>query len=159
MYSSTTPASGHHVLKRLLVAFITSAMLFGLSINTAGSAEAMTKTASSKVLKVASELKGTPYKWGGTSKRGFDCSGFTQYVFNKALHKKIPRTAGAQMKYKHISKSKKKKGDLIVFTSGGYAYHVGIYAGAGKIWHSPRPGQKVKKEKIWTSGYVVRRVK
>lgn len=162
MYSHQ-PVSGtskSRTLQRLLVGFISACLMAGVSVGTVSSADAVSKPRANKVLKVAKKLKGTPYRWGGTSKKGFDCSGYTQYVFKKALHKKLPRTAGGQAHVgKHINHGHKKKGDLIVFTSGGYAYHVGIYAGDGKVWHSPRTGQRVKKEKIWTSGYTVRRVK
>lgn len=112
-----------------------------------------------KILKTAAKYKGTPYVWGGTTPKGFDCSGYVQYVFKKATGKKLPRIAGDQMrKGKKISKSKKKKGDLIGFSNGSGYYHIAIYAGDGKIWHAPRTGETVKKVKIWTSAYSVARV-
>lgn len=112
-----------------------------------------------KIVRTAAKYKGSPYRWGGTKPSGFDCSGYVQYVLKKAVKKKMPRIAGDQMKKgKSVKKSKKKKGDLVGFYSGSGFYHIGIYAGNGKIWHSPRPGSSVKKEKIWTSQYKVRRV-
>lgn len=112
-----------------------------------------------KIVRTAAKYKGSPYRWGGTKPSGFDCSGYVQYVLKKSVKKKMPRVAGAQMKKgKSVKKSKKKKGDLIGFYNGSGMYHIGIYAGKGKIWHAPRPGQSVKKEKIWTSQYKVRRV-
>lgn len=143
-------------IKMLLVAALATTMLVGTP---AGSASALSTAKATKVLKVAAKYKGTKYRYGGASPKGFDCSGYTQYVFKKALGKKLPRVAGAQgKKGKAVAKSKKKKGDLIVFYRGSYAYHVAIYAGDNKIWHSPRPGKKVEKVKIWTSGYKVRRL-
>lgn len=60
---------------------------------------------------------------------------------------------------KKVSKRAKKKGDLVFFShSGGKVYHVGIYAGNGKIWHSPGSGRSVTKAEIWTSSYSVGRV-
>jgi cell wall-associated NlpC family hydrolase len=77
----------------------------------------------------------------------------------KGVGVKLPRTSSAMAKKaKRVSKANKKRGDLILFTSGGRVYHVAIYAGNGKIWHSPKPGRSVKKEKIWTSSYRVGRV-
>ncbi|MFS0884396.1 C40 family peptidase [Aeromicrobium sp. 179-A 4D2 NHS] len=112
-----------------------------------------------KIVRTAAKYKGSPYRWGGTKPSGFDCSGYVQYVLKKAVKKKMPRVAGAQMKKgKKVAKGKKKKGDLIGFYNGSGVYHIGIYAGKGKIWHAPRPGQSVKKEKIWTSQYKVRRI-
>lgn len=110
------------------------------------------------VLGTAASLKGTPYRYGGTSRSGFDCSGFTQYVL-KRNGISVPRTAQQQYRAaKKISKSQIRPGDLVFFVSGGYAYHVGIYAGDGMIWHSPRTGSSVKLAKIWTSNWVAGRV-
>lgn len=146
--------------KRVLALAITTIIaIVGMSL-TAVPAQALTAKEESKVIKVAASLKGTPYRWGGTTKRGFDCSGYTQYVFKKAGAANLKRLAGDQAKQgKAISKSKKRKGDLIAFTNGRSVYHVGIYAGEGKIWHSPRTGERVKKVKIWTGSYKVRRFK
>ena len=75
----------------------------------------------------------------------------------KEKGKPIGRTSGAQLAGKHISKSHKEKGDVIIFMDGGYACHSAIYAGDGKVWHAPKTGRKVSEEKIWTSSYVLRR--
>lgn len=115
--------------------------------------------AGADVLATADNYKGVRYSWGGSSPRGFDCSGYTQYVF-KQLGVSIPRVAQAQSNFsEHISRSEVKPGDLVFFHSkNGYVYHVGIYAGDGKIWHSPRPGQSVRLENIWTSAVYYGRV-
>ncbi|MEW2395414.1 C40 family peptidase [Streptomyces sp. NPDC046862] len=112
-----------------------------------------------KALQVAASKKGSPYKWGGTGPKRFDCSGLTLYSFKKA-GKKLPRTAQAQYnKTKHISAKSRKAGDLVFFHSGSSVYHVGIYAGKGKIWHSPKSGEVVKREKIWTKSVWYGRVR
>lgn len=91
-----------------------------------------------------------PYQWGATGPHRFDCSGLTLYSYKKA-GKKLPRTAAAQYnKTHHVSASHRKAGDLVFFHSGRNVYHVGIYAGKGKIWHSPKTGEVVKLQKIWT---------
>lgn len=113
-----------------------------------------------KIVRTASKYQGSPYRWGGTSPSGFDCSGYVKYVVKKSVKKNLPRLAGDQLKKgKKVSKSKKRKGDLIGFYDGSYAYHIAIYAGHGKIWHAPRPGKSVEKVKIWTSSYKVRRLR
>lgn len=104
-----------------------------------------------KVIRTGNSLKGVPYRYGGTTPRGFDCSGFTSYVYRKA-GVSLPHSATGQMrKAKRISRSSARKGDLVFFRSGSRAYHVGIYAGGNKVLHSPRPGQRVKTVNIWTS--------
>jgi cell wall-associated NlpC family hydrolase len=103
-----------------------------------------------KVMRTGNSLKGTPYRYGGSTPRGFDCSGFTMYVYRKA-GVKLTHSATAQMrKARTISKKSVRKGDLVFFRSGSRAYHVGIYAGKGRVLHSPRPGTSVKVQKIWT---------
>lgn len=87
---------------------------------------------------------------GATGPRRFDCSGLTLYSF-KRVGKKLPRTAQQQYnKTRHITSSQRRKGDLVFFHSGRSVYHVGIYAGNGKIWHSPKTGSVVRLERIWT---------
>lgn len=70
-----------------------------------------------------------------------------------------PRTAQQQYnRTRHISASKRQRGDLVFFHSGSSVYHVGIYAGSGKIWHSPKTGAVVRLEKIWTRSVLYGRV-
>ncbi|MEU6116916.1 C40 family peptidase [Streptomyces sp. NPDC047117] len=103
-----------------------------------------------RALRVAASKKGSPYRWGATGPHSFDCSGLTQYAF-KRVGKRLPRTADSQYRHvRHISASARKRGDLVFFHSGRSVYHVGIYAGKGRIWHAPKPGASVRKERIWT---------
>lgn len=112
----------------------------------------------SQIMSIANDYVGVPYRRGGTSPTGFDCSGYTQYVFAKAGIK-LPRVAGSQANYADkISATKAVPGDLVFFHAKGGIYHVGIYAGKGRIWHSPRPGKNVEKVKIWTSRVTFGRV-
>ncbi|MET9122107.1 C40 family peptidase [Streptomyces sp. NPDC004528] len=113
-------------------------------------ADAEAATPATRALQVAASKKGAPYSYGATGPRRFDCSGLTLYSYKKA-GKKLPRTAAGQYnKSHHISASHRKAGDLVFFHSGRSVYHVGIYAGKGKIWHSPKSGEVVKLQKIWT---------
>lgn len=102
---------------------------------------------------------GTPYCKGGTGPNCFDCSGFTQYIYKKK-GKEVARTTGGQYKQsKKIARSDAKVGDLVFFfSSGGHIYHVAIYAGNGKVLHSPKPGGVVKIEKIWSKKIQFRRL-
>ena len=113
------------------------------------------------VILVAKRYKGIRYVAGGTSPRtGFDCSGYTRYVFSQ-LGIRIPRVSRDQYaSMRHISLSQAVPGDLIFFhSSSGRVYHVAIYAGHGYVWHSPHTGTVVKLEKIWVTSFYVGRLK
>ncbi|MBM7700667.1 C40 family peptidase [Kurthia huakuii] len=100
---------------------------------------------------------GVPYVWGGSTPSGFDCSGFTSYVYKHAAGKTIPRTSAAQyVASKKISKSQLKKGDLVFFnTSGRGVSHVSIYAGNNKLIHAA--GKSVKYSNLY-DGYWDKRI-
>lgn len=87
-----------------------------------------------------------PYLWSGMSAYGYDCSGFS-YSMLRAGGYLIPRDAGDQSAAgREVSKEEMKPGDLLFFAyeqGRGYVHHVGIYAGSGKMVHSPTPGKKV----------------
>ncbi|MEV3857297.1 C40 family peptidase [Streptomyces sp. NPDC050095] len=124
-----------------------------------GASEASAAAVSTKALQVAASKKGAPYKWGAAGPKRFDCSGLTLYSFKRA-GKKLPRTAAQQYnKTRHVSASHRKKGDLVFFHSGRSVYHVGIYAGKGRIWHSPKTGDVVRLQKIWTKSVWYGRVR
>ena len=95
-------------------------------------------TLASKIINTAKKYIGVPYKWGGTTPKGFDCSGYVQYVFN-AHGIELPRTSREQYSsagYK-VSKSNLQPGDLVFFnTNGKGVSHVGIYIGDGQFIHS-----------------------
>jgi Cell wall-associated hydrolases (invasion-associated proteins) len=94
---------------------------------------------SAGVLGIAASLAGIYYVYGGTTTAGFDCSGYTQYVFGK-MGISLPRTAEAQ-RQATTPVSNPQPGDLVFF--GSPAHHVGIYAGNGKMWDSPETGSSV----------------
>ena len=93
---------------------------------------------------VAQKYIGLKYVWGGTTPRGFDCSGLVQYSFKQA-GKTLPRTAAQQFKLgKYVGKQGLRTGDLVFFkTSGTRISHVGIYIGNNKFVHSSNSGLKI----------------
>jgi cell wall-associated NlpC family hydrolase len=111
-----------------------------------------------EIVDTGKDYFGVPYCWGGESARCFDCSGFIQYVYNKNGIE-VPRTADQQLKsMTTISRDEAQEGDLVFFVyRNGYAHHVGIYVGNNTILHSPRPGRKVRLEKIWSTRVVFAR--
>lgn len=103
------------------------------------------QTSGSKVVSVAQRYVGSRYVYGGTTPRGFDCSGFTSYVYKKATGKNLPRSSSAQRNVGHkVSRSSARPGD-IVYTPG----HVAIYAGNGKVIEAGNPRVGVVKRKMW----------
>jgi cell wall-associated NlpC family hydrolase len=90
--------------------------------------------------KVLSPWLGTPYVYGGNTKRGTDCSGFTSSVYMEKQGISIPRTSSEQFKIgKSISVDNAIVGDLVFFGKVGNVKnvnHVGIYVGKGKFMHA-----------------------
>ncbi|QKW53854.1 C40 family peptidase [Streptomyces buecherae] len=109
-------------------------------------------------LRAAASKKGAPYKWGASGPHRFDCSGLTQYAFKRA-GKKLPRTAAGQYNQaQKVPTITRARGDLVFFQSGQSVYHVGIYAGHGRIWHAPKTGAVVRLERIWSRNVSYGRV-
>ncbi len=112
----------------------------------------------SAVIALASRYVGVPYRYGGSSPSGFDCSGYVQYVYSH-LGFKLPRTADQQLHaVRRISRSQARPGDLVFFVYGGYSSHVAIYAGDGMMYDAPHRGARVNKRKIYSASVVFGRV-
>ena len=90
-----------------------------------------------KLNKQYDQYKGTKYKYGGTDKRGFDCSGFTQTVYRSAFQIELPRTTKDLSEIgTKVSRKKLKPGDLVFFRPSRKYRHVGIYMGDDMFMHS-----------------------
>ena len=93
---------------------------------------------------VAMQMLGKPYRYGGSSPSGFDCSGLVYYAFNHAGYK-VPRTSSQQymdslpVKPDHI-----KEGDLLFFRIAGKVSHVAVYLGHHRFIHAPSSGKRVE---------------
>lgn len=113
---------------------LTAAVLSFSILMTIGAGSAF---ADSKMDKVIDSAIGTKYVSGGTTTNGFDCSGFTMYVFNK-IGIDLPHQSGSQYHMgKAVSRDNIRPGDLVFFnTSGKGVSHVGIYVGDGKFAHA-----------------------
>ncbi len=113
---------------------------------------------SSSIVSVAQNYMGVPYVWGGTSPSGFDCSGFTQYVFRQCGYS-INRTADAQYSNgSYVSYDSLQAGDLVFFAntySASGITHVGIYIGGGQFIHAANGGVKISSlsESYYSSRY------
>jgi len=103
-----------------------------------------------EVVSIALRYLGVPYRWGGASPSGFDCSGFTMYVYGR-IGISLPHYVSWQYRYgRAVSRSQLAAGDLVFFNGLG---HVGIYIGGGQFVHAPHTGDVVKISSIWDSWY------
>ena len=108
------------------------------------------------VLEYAAQFLGTPYVYGGSTPSGFDCSGFTSYVFKNTVGS-IPRVAQSQFDATtRVSMDELLPGDLVFFGSSASSIsHVGIYVGNNQFIHSPHTGDVVKYDSL-TGSYASR---
>jgi murein DD-endopeptidase len=102
------------------------------------------RTAATEAILQAISQLGTAYQWGGATKRGFDCSGLTSFVYKKA-DIDLPRTARDQYAFtQRIARSQLQPGDLLFFKIRSRKIdHVGIYIGDNRFIHAPRTGEQV----------------
>lgn len=104
------------------------------------------------VLAGAASLAGTPYRWGGTTPAGFDCSGFIQYVF-RANGVELPRTSQAMRDATPVlAPADVQAGDLVfVHSSSGRVTHAGIVNDDGRWWEATRPGRPLSLNEGWSA--------
>jgi cell wall-associated NlpC family hydrolase len=115
------------------------------------------------VVETAMNFLGLPYRRGGTTEAGgFDCSGFTRYMFEMSVGLVLPRRADEQAKAPGLTPVKRDElepGDLVFFNTLRRTFsHVGIYVGDGKFIHAPKPGAEVRVEdmrfKYWAKRFT-----
>jgi cell wall-associated NlpC family hydrolase len=93
-----------------------------------------------QVVEIALKHVGTPYRWGGASPGGFDCSGFVRYVYSR-VGVSLPHNAVKQYQYgRPVPKDDLQPGDLVFFDR---LRHNGIYIGNGKFIHARQTGKRV----------------
>ncbi|WP_242833916.1 C40 family peptidase [Desulfosporosinus sp. OT] len=119
------------------------------------SLEMVSRSDSSEVVDHALSLRGIPYVFGGSSRKGFDCSGLTQYVYRHS-GVSLPRTASEQFRVgSSISRAQLQSGDLVFFsTYAKGASHVGIYIGGGRFVSASNNGVSISS---LASGYYAGR--
>ncbi|MBO1304536.1 C40 family peptidase [Enterococcus sp. 669A] len=107
--------------------------------------QGQTNATGEAIVQEAEKYLGTPYEWGGRTPDGFDCSGFTQYVYKQVTGEDIgawtvpQESAGTQ-----ISVDQARQGDLLFWGDQGATYHVAISTGGDGYIHASQPGEDVK---------------
>jgi cell wall-associated NlpC family hydrolase len=113
--------------------------------------------ATPRVVSVAQQMVGKPYRYGGNSPRGFDCSGLVQYSYGQA-GRTVPRSTSEQYsRTRAVPVAQKAPGDLLFFHIDGKPSHVGIYLGNGRFVHAPSSGKQVEYASL-ANGYWSKRL-
>ncbi|CKJ76024.1 Outer membrane protein precursor GNA2001 [Neisseria meningitidis] len=107
-------------------------------------------------------LLGIAYRYGGTSiSTGFDCSGFMQHIFKRAMGINLPRTSAEQARMgTPVARSELQPGDMVFFRTlgGSRISHVGLYIGNNRFIHAPRTGKNIEitslSHKYWSGKYA-----
>ncbi|WP_261977592.1 C40 family peptidase [Marinobacter sp. F3R11] len=90
-----------------------------------------------KLWQVFERYEGTPYQYGGTTVRGFDCSGFITTAFRESLGQQLPRTTSQMLRYGDVvHPGEVKPGDIVFFRIAGKDQHAGIYMGDDRFIHA-----------------------
>ncbi len=107
----------------------------------------------SRAAEIAVRQVGVPYRYGGATSNGFDCSGLVHYSYARA-GKNVPRTtAGLWQGARPISYGELQTGDVLFFRIEGKVAHVGMYVGDGRFVHAPASGQRVSVESLASDFY------
>ncbi|MBX3707600.1 MAG: C40 family peptidase [Pseudomonadales bacterium] len=110
------------------------------------------------VSQVALSMLGAPYRYGGSSPRGFDCSGLVFFAHQQAGIP-VPRTAAEQQRHSRpIPRDQLRPGDLLFFDTSWQPGHVGIYVGGGEFVHAPSSGKRVSRASL-RDGYFAQRLR
>jgi cell wall-associated NlpC family hydrolase len=102
---------------------------------------------------IAAQLVGAPYRYGGASPSGFDCSGLVWYVYRQ-VGIAVPRTAEEQhAAAAHVDADALRPGDVVFFRTP--ADHVGLYLGGGEFVHAPSNGKRVERARLDTPYFIL----
>jgi cell wall-associated NlpC family hydrolase len=140
----------------VLFAFFAGHVRDAVAKPVAASHEAVVAGEQARIVRFARRYLGTPYTYGGTSpSSGFDCSGFTRFVYAH-FGIVLPHWSGSQYGLgRRVSRAGLRPGDLVFFDGLG---HVGLYIGGGQFVHAPHTGDVVKISSLgegwYSSAYV-----
>ncbi len=136
-------------MKRALLTILAASLLSPITARAAATggvfhrhhpAPAGPRTLGARAAKFSLRFRGTPYVWAGTTPRGFDCSGFTRFVYAH-MGIGLPHSSYAQWTMgRHVGRHALRPGDLVFFDGLG---HVGLWIGHGRFIHAPQTGDVV----------------
>ncbi len=116
--------------------------------------EAQVPVENEDLIREALAHRGTPYRYGGASRGGFDCSGFSSYVYRRTRGLNLPHSASAQARRgTRVAREDLRPGDLVFFGSGRRIHHVGIYLGNEKFIHAANRRSNVRIDSLATGWY------
>jgi cell wall-associated NlpC family hydrolase len=149
-------------LRSRLLAFALAASVLGCAVDVAAAspvrptrhepARAVKKkrTIGERAAAIAEKEVGVPYRWGGASPAGFDCSGLVYWAYGR-LGIELPHSSYALYdRGRRVARGRMKPGDLLFFSGLG---HVGIYLGRGRMVHAPHSGSRVQVVNLRRSSY------
>ncbi len=127
-------------------------------VSPSATAQELAAGASTEVVLRALTLVDAPYRYGGRSPSGFDCSGFVGYVFSESAALALPRRSEDIFRVgQALDRSELAPGDLVFFNTLGRRYsHVGIYVGEGRFVHAPARRGRVRVEQLAESYWASR---
>jgi cell wall-associated NlpC family hydrolase len=112
-----------------------------------------------QIAAVAREMVGVPYRYGGSTPRGFDCSGLVHYAYSRT-GKAVPRTTEVLYARSHaVHTQRLAAGDLLFFVIENKPSHVGIYVGDDRFVHAPSSGKAVSYGSLQNPYWAQRLVK
>ena len=115
-----------------------------------------THTRAQRAVAVALDQIGTPYRYGGATPRGFDCSGLVNFAYAR-VGLALPRTTEALWReLRRVDASSLRVGDLLFYRIDGKLAHVALYAGEGRLVHAPSSGSRVRMEQVDAPYYAAR---
>ena len=118
-----------------------------------GAEKSTSRKAGERAASVALGQLGVPYRYGGVTSRGFDCSGLVQYAWHRA-GANIPRTTTDQWRQlDKIDPARLQVGDLLFFRIDGKVSHVGLYLGDSRFVHAPAAGRSVSVASLESAFY------
>lgn len=117
-----------------------------------------TQSTTHRAVTIAQQMVGKPYRYGGNTPQGFDCSGLVHYSYSKAGYS-IGRDSKSQIaQTTRIDPRDLRPGDLLFYDIDGSSSHIGIYTGNGQFIHAPSSGKRVSyasmHDEYWRSHFV-----
>jgi cell wall-associated NlpC family hydrolase len=147
-------------VRRIVISCISAALLISSVATSALAAPASTVTPGNQVANLAQQYVGSPYRWGGTSPSGFDCTGFVLFVYSQFGINLPHNEAGQLASGPSVSPDDLQPGDVLVFANTYRAglSHTGIYIGDGQFVHAADERHGVMVSALWDGYWAPRLV-